>query len=240
MSNLSLHSCQIQGPHNHLRTWTYSTAWNQKNTDTCNISISKNMAQGDLTMIEPNPSQKPEILHHAENPLIRPSGKVVLSCSGSVAHGFSAMVLLHRPLWVNFGPAILACQVYETLFTMRGTTGGILQHHQILRLPRKMILQNFSKISPKQMKRHLQCATDPRPFRAGSDHETVIRNPPRNRGYFSRPPRPFCIENYNISRSGYHSKFHRILRLPRKMTLELHQILRLPHKMTRIIDPHGT
>ena len=27
---------------------------------------------------------------------------------------------------------------YETLFTMRGTTGGILQHHQILRLPRKM------------------------------------------------------------------------------------------------------
>ena len=26
----------------------------------------------------------------------------------------------------------------ETLFTMRGTTGGILQHHQILRLPRKM------------------------------------------------------------------------------------------------------
>ena len=26
----------------------------------------------------------------------------------------------------------------ETLFKMRGTTGGILQHHQILRLPRKM------------------------------------------------------------------------------------------------------
>ena len=27
---------------------------------------------------------------------------------------------------------------YETLFTMRGTTDGILQHHRILRLPRKM------------------------------------------------------------------------------------------------------
>ena len=27
---------------------------------------------------------------------------------------------------------------YETLFTMRGTTGGILKHHQILRLPCKM------------------------------------------------------------------------------------------------------
>ena len=33
---------------------------------------------------------------------------------------------------------------------------------------------------------------------------------PRDRGYFSRPPRAFCIEKYNISRSGYHSKFHRI------------------------------
>ena len=126
---------------------------------------------------------------------------------------------------------------YETLFTMRRTTDGILQHHRILRLPRKMILQNFRNISPKQMKRQLQCATDPRMIRAGSDHETVIRNPPRNRGYFSRPPRPFCIENYNISRSGYHSKFHRILRLPRKGTLQHHRILRLPRKMTVITDP---
>ena len=121
---------------------------------------------------------------------------------------------------------------YETLFTMRGTTGGILQHHQILRLPRKMILQNFTNISPKQMKRQLQCATDPSWIRAGSEQETVIRNPPRNRGYFSGPPRAFCIEKYNISRSGYHSKFHRILRLPRKVTLQLHRILRLPRKVT--------
>ena len=72
---------------------------------------------------------------------------------------------------------------------------------------------------------------DPRMIRAGSDHETVIRNPPRNRGYFSRPPRPFCIENYNISRSSYHSKFHQMLRLPRKVTVQHHQILRLPRKV---------
>ena len=82
--------------------------------------------------------------------------------------------------------------VYETLFTMRGTTGGILQHHQILRLPRKMILQNFRNISPKQMKRQLQCATDPSWIRAWSEHDPrmkpSLRNPPRNRGYFSRPP----------------------------------------------------
>ena len=126
---------------------------------------------------------------------------------------------------------------------MRGTTGGILQHHQILRLPRQMILQNFRNISPKQMKRQFQCATDPRPFRESSEHDPSmkpsLRNPPRNRGYFSGPPRAFCIEKYNISRSGYHSKFHRILRLPRKVTLQLHRILRLPRKMTRIIDPHN-
>ena len=280
---------------------------------------------------------------------------------------------------------------HETLFTMRGTTGGILQHHQILRLPRKMTLQHFKEISRKQLKRHFQCGadprmirewseTDPRMIREWSDHETVtpqpasqprllftpttsilywkiqhfalrlsfqispntapatksdtstspntapatqndshdqsathmkrylqcaeqqvassnitkycachakwlsniskkflenswnvisnagpirewsendprpirewsendptmkpsLRNPPRNRGYFSRPPRAFCIEKYNISRSGYHSKFHRILRLPRLVTLQLHQILRLPRKMTLMINPRHT
>ena len=125
---------------------------------------------------------------------------------------------------------------------MRGTTGGILQHHQIMRLPRKMFLQNFRNISPKQMKRQLQCATDPSWIRAGSDHDPSmkpsLRNPPRNRGYFSRPPRAFCVEKYNISRSGYHSKFHRMLRLPRKISLQLHQILRLPRKMKLMIDQH--
>ena len=73
---------------------------------------------------------------------------------------------------------------YETLFTMRGTTGGILQHHQILRLPRQMILQNFRNISPKQMKRQFQCATDPRPFREWSEHDpTMIRE-------WNRHPQP--------------------------------------------------
>ena len=65
---------------------------------------------------------------------------------------------------------------YETLFTMRGTTGGILQHHQILRLPRKMILQNFREISRKQLKRHFQCGADPSWIRARSELDpTMIR-----------------------------------------------------------------
>ena len=172
--------------------------------------------------------------------------------------------------WISW----LVLVTHETLFTMRGVTTVIAQTHQILRLPRKMnlmidpchtwnaiynarsnrwhpptspcqmILQNFRNISPKQMKRQLQCATDPRPFREWSENDPrmkpSLRNPPRNRGYFSRPPQAFCIEKYNTSRSGYHSKFHQILRLPRKVTLQLHQILRLPRKMTLMINPRHT
>ena len=134
---------------------------------------------------------------------------------------------------------------YETLFTMRGTTDGILQHHRILRLPRKLTLETFcwNVISNAGPIREWS-ENDPRMIRPWSDHDPTmkpsLRNPPRNRGYFSRPPRAFCIEKYNISRSGYHSKLHRILRLPRKVTLQLHQILRLPQKMNLMIDPCHT
>ena len=78
----------------------------------------------------------------------------------------------------------LVLVTYETLFTMRGTTGGILQHHQILRLPRKMILQNFREISRKQLKRHFQCGADPSWIRAGSELDpTMIRE-------WNRHPQP--------------------------------------------------
>ena len=66
---------------------------------------------------------------------------------------------------------------YETLFTMRGTTGGILQHHQILRLPRKMTLQHFKEISRKQLKRHFQCGADPSWIRAGNRHPQPASQP---------------------------------------------------------------
>ena len=102
--------------------------------------------------------------------------------------------------------------------------------------------KHFSKTDETSITMRDRSETVPRMIRAWSENDPSmkpsLRNPPRNRGYFPCPPRAFCIEKYNISRSGYHSKFHRILRLPRKMTLQLHQILRLPRKMTRIIDPH--
>ena len=52
---------------------------------------------------------------------------------------------------------------------MRGTTGVILEHQRILRLPRKMTLQHFKEISRKQLKRHFQCGADPSMIRAGSE-----------------------------------------------------------------------
>ena len=74
--------------------------------------------------------------------------------------------------------------------------------------------------------------TVPRPFREWSDPDNAKLNPPRRQGYFSHWPGADSIENYNVSRSGYHSKFHHMLRLPRKVTHELHQMLRLPRKVT--------
>ena len=69
-------------------------------------------------------------------------------------------------------------------------------------------------------------------IRDRSDPENAKLNPPRRQGYFSHSPGADSIENYNVSRSGYHSKFHHMLRLPRKVTHELHQMLRLPRKVT--------
>ena len=169
---------------------------------------------------------------------------------------------------------------YETLFTMRGTTDSILQHHRTLRLPRKMTVmtdprhiwnviynarnnrwhrptspntapatqidswnfhKNFSKTAETSFTMRDRSEQDPRMIRAGSENDPTmkpsVRNPPRNRGYFSRSPRAFSIEKYNISRSGYHSKFHRILRLPREVTVQHRQILRLPRKVAVMTDP---
>ena len=97
--------------------------------------------------------------------------------------------------------------------------------------------RNFSKTAETSFPMRGRSENDPSMIRATSEQETVRRNPPRNRGDFSRSPRAFSIEKYNISRSGYHSKFHRILRLPRKVTVQHHQILRLPRKVTVMTDP---
>ena len=74
--------------------------------------------------------------------------------------------------WISW----LILDTNETLFTMRGATCVIVQTHQILRLPRKMTVPNLKEICWKRMKRHFQCAADPRMIRAWSEHDpTMIR-----------------------------------------------------------------
>ena len=108
---------------------------------------------------------------------------------------------------------------------------AMIQPHQTLRLPRKMTLQNFWENLWKQNKNVIYNAGM---IWAWSEHDPrmkpSVRNPPRNRGYFSSSARTFSIEKYNVSRPGFHSKIHPSAALPRKVTLQLHQGPRLPNE----------
>ena len=73
---------------------------------------------------------------------------------------------------------------YQTSFTMRGATGVTLQPHQMLRLPRKMTLQDVKENLQKQVKRHFQCGADPTMIRAWSE------NDPRMIRAWKRKPQP--------------------------------------------------
>ena len=126
---------------------------------------------------------------------------------------------------------------YETSFTMRGVTLVTVQHHQILRLPGnsefKISPQNPWIVSANRKTIRRQSDDNPTMIRAWNRHLA----PAASETLLVRSWRRFCIEKYNISRSGYLPKCHEMLRLPRKVTLQLHQILRLPRKMKLIIDP---
>ena len=73
---------------------------------------------------------------------------------------------------------------YETSFPMRGATGITIQPHQILRLPRKMTLQDFKENLQKKVKRHFQCGADPSMIRPWSDHDPSMIRP------WKRKPQP--------------------------------------------------
>ena len=73
---------------------------------------------------------------------------------------------------------------YETSFPMRGATGVTIQPRQILRLPRKMTLQDVKENLQKQVKRHFQCGADPTMIRPWSEHDpSMIRE-------WKRKPQP--------------------------------------------------
>ena len=72
---------------------------------------------------------------------------------------------------------------------MRAETNVTLQTHQILRLPRKMTIQHLAEICGKQLKRHFQCAADPRPFRdrfrqSATRHSTEVTFSLRTNGLY--------------------------------------------------------
>ena len=143
---------------------------------------------------------------------------------------------------------------YETLFTMRGATGVIVQPHQVLRLPR-MTIQNVREIWWKQTKRHLQSAADPSMIRDRSENETVSPQPASQPRLLFTPTtailywkiQHFALRlSFQISRNSPPRKvtlqlqfeLHQMLHLPRKVPLELHQMLRLPRKVT--LELHQT
>ena len=102
-------------------------------------------------------------------------------------------------------------------FTISGATGLTLQRHQILYLPLEMTIQNLDR----NLKRHVQCPDhDPSMIRKWSKHEPVSPQPAAQPRLVSRWARAFCMEKHNNLRSGYVSKLHQVLRLPRKMTIK--------------------
>ena len=99
----------------------------------------------------------------------------------------------------------------------------------------------FTSYNPRLFK--MQCNKEPTRSIESQDYVSVIRailhvDPLKKTTKTTSNSLNFITRtrNYNISRSGYLLKFHRILRLPRKVTLQPHQMLLLPRKMMRIID----
>ena len=69
-------------------------------------------------------------------------------------------------------------------FPMRGAAGVTIQPRHILRLPRKMTLQDVKENLQKQVKRHFQCGADPTMIRPWSEHDpSMIRE-------WKRKPQP--------------------------------------------------
>ena len=164
--------------------------------------------------------------------------------------------------WISW----LILVTHETPFTMRGATSVIVQTHQILRLPRKMTLQNFAKISRKQLKRHLLDPSWIRPwnrhsatrlasevtFHAHHEHfvlkNTIFRAPAIIPNFTECCA---CHEKWQFNITKYcacHEKriswlipvTHETLFTMRGATsviVQTHQILRLPRKMNLMIDP---
>ena len=115
----------------------------------------------------------------------------------------------------------------ETSFTMRGSPNVTLQQNHYPTSGR-----NSRKTATYSFPVRGRSDHDPRPFRDRSRQSATRR---ATEVAFRAQDEHF-IEKYNISRSAYLCKINQILRLPRKVTLDLHQVLRLRRKVT--LDLH--
>ena len=160
--------------------------------------------------------------------------------------------------------ASLIVVTYETSFTMRGATGITLQPHQILRLPRKIALQNQRKICRKQLKRQFQCGDDSSMIRAWSDHDPSMNSSSRTRPFaevtFRASETHFVLEittfrvsaiypnftEYCACHKKWHSKIPKCRASHKKWhsritkSLQDHQILRLPRKVRLLLNCYWT
>ena len=114
---------------------------------------------------------------------------------------------------------------YEPISTSRATGVQSCDLYKVLRKC-KVVLENTTLVQ----------STTPVLIRYYSVLQ-VTTHPPLQRPESSHPGDAFSTKKYHISQSCYLPKCHELLRLPRKVTLQLHQILRLPRKMNLMIDP---
>ena len=138
----------------------------------------------------------------------------------------------------------------EASFTLRGATGLALQRHQILRLPLKMTFRKLSKLiwETNLLKTAADAsftvADDSKMIRTWSDHDPSMKlqNWTRLFAELTFPPSAthFVLKITTLRFRLSISKFHQMLRLPRKVTLQHHQIVCPPQKMIPMIDPGQT
>ena len=143
--------------------------------------------------------------------------------------------------WVSW----LILLTYETSFTMRGATGLTLPPHQILPLPRKMTVMMKRHLqcaeqqaSPSNLTKYCACHAKWLSWLIVLTYEMVFTMPGANRHH---PPH---LTKYCSCHAKWLSWLHRAhhmrtsftMRGATGITLQPHRILRLPRKMTVMID----
>ena len=138
---------------------------------------------------------------------------------------------------------------YETLFTMRGGTDLILQHHQMLRLPRKMTRIIYPRdiwnviANARSNKHHPPTSPNTAPATQNDSHDSCPSHTTRHLQCAEQQ-----ISSSNITKCcachakwlassilvTYETSF--TMRGATCITFQPHQVLPLPRKMMRIID----